>query len=389
MSEFSDLIEYCKTDKQREYMELCHKHGSLNSAHKKEGISRSTLRDSLRRIRELAAKKGYSPKHGMTHPIPDGFSVKGTSTLYDKDGNQLMQWQKTNADAERQIELMQEVIAGFKDDLPVCKKTKNHKDTTQNPDLLNLYVLTDYHLGMLSWGDESGADWDTEIAEETLVRWFKKSIEQSPQSSSCLLGQLGDFLHYDGMESVTPSSGHVIDADSRFQKIVRVAIRVLRKVIEMLAEKYDHVYIVMATGNHDLASSVWLREFFSHVYQDCDNITVDNNPDIYYCHEHGKTSLFFHHGHKKRVHNVSDVFVGKYREVFGRTIHSYAHLGHLHHNELKEDNLMITEQHRTLAAKDAHASQGGYLSGRDSKVITYHKEYGEVGRITINYNMIM
>jgi len=49
---------------------------------------------------------------------------------------------------------------------------------------------------------------------------------------------------------------------------------------------------------------------------------------------------------------------------------------------------MTLEQHRTLAAKDAYASRGGYLSGRDSKVITYHKNFGEVKRSTININML-
>ena len=50
--------------------------------------------------------------------------------------------------------------------------------------------------------------------------------------------------------------------------------------------------------------------------------------------------------------------------------------------------LIVTGKHRTLAAKDAYASRGGYMSGRDAKVITYHKIYGEVGRQTININMI-
>ena len=49
---------------------------------------------------------------------------------------------------------------------------------------------------------------------------------------------------------------------------------------------------------------------------------------------------------------------------------------------------MILEQHRTLASKDAYASRGGYLSGRDAKVITYHKKYGEVARQTINIEML-
>ena len=49
---------------------------------------------------------------------------------------------------------------------------------------------------------------------------------------------------------------------------------------------------------------------------------------------------------------------------------------------------MIVEQHRTLATKDAYASRGGWSSGRDSKVITYHKQFGEVDRRTINIDAI-
>ena len=49
---------------------------------------------------------------------------------------------------------------------------------------------------------------------------------------------------------------------------------------------------------------------------------------------------------------------------------------------------MILEQHPTLSAKDAYASRGGYSSKRAAKIITYHKEHGEVGRNTLSPEMI-
>ena len=64
-------------------------------------------------------------------------------------------------------------------------------------------------------------------------------------------------------------------------------------------------------------------------------------------------------------------------------------MGHLHSVDVKETNLMLVEQHRTLASPDAYASKGGWISGRDAKVITYHKEYGEVARATISAKMLM
>ena len=182
-------------------------------------------------------------------------------------------------------------------------------------------------------------------------------------------------------------SGHNLDADTRFQKMVRVAIRALRQVTEMLLDKHEHVHILHAEGNHDIASSVWLRELFYAFYANEPRITVDISADPYYVYQHGRTGLFFHHGHKRRMNSLQDVFVRKFREIYGNIDHAYGHVGHLHHDKM-ETNLMTLEQHRTLAAADAYASRHGFMSGRDSKVITYHKKYGEVSRITVNPDMV-
>lgn len=333
------------------------------------------------------ARQGWSPEHDMVHTVPDGFRLRGTSTLY-KEGVKapVLQWVKSTADHERQRVLMEAAIAAMGEELPRMEFAP--APVACNADLLNCYVLTDYHLGLLSWHEETGADYDLSIAEHQLVAWFSAAIRMAPDAEVGVFAQLGDYLHWDGLDAVTPASKHLLDADTRFQKLVRVAIRVTRRVVDMLLAKHQKVHVLMAEGNHDTASSIWLREWFSAIYENEPRITVDRSPDPYYCVEHGQTSLFFHHGHKKKPAAVSDVFVAKFRDVFGRTQHSYAHLGHLHHVDIKENNLMIVEQHRTLAAPDAYASRGGWISGRDAKVITYHKAYGEVGRLTINSDML-
>lgn len=264
----------------------------------------------------------------------------------------------------------------------------NYTDTGYNHKLCNQYTLTDYHLGMMAWAEEAGDNWDMEIAERTLISFFEQSISQSPKATMAVFAQIGDFIHWDGLEAVTPANKHVLDADTRFTKVVRVAIRVIRKVIEMLLKKYPSVHVVMAEGNHDPASSVWLREVLSAFYGNEPRLTIDTNPDPYYCFTWGKCCNFYHHGHKRNLNNIDTVLISKFKKEYGQSEHVYAHIGHLHHLSVKETNLMVIEQHRTLAAKDAYASRGGYMSGRDSKVITYHKEFGEVKRATISMNMI-
>jgi hypothetical protein len=350
------------------------------------GVARQSVQNSISSLKSKAARLGYSPPHDMTHIVPDGFKVKGVSTYYNNKNERAGQWVKSTIDESKAQEAMLAAIEGFKDEIPRASAVSAPSHTLEH--LLNCYVITDYHLGMLAWHEECGADWDLKIAENMFLQWFEQAIAQSPPAKHCVFAQLSDFLHFDGMDAVTPASKHLLDVDSRFAKLVRVAIRCLRTVINMLLEKHAHVHIIMADANHDPVSQIWLRESFFVNYENEPRITVDRTPSPYNAYEFGNVGLFFHHGHKRNVENVSEVFVAMYREMFGRTQHAYAHMGHKHHLHVKENALMIVEQHRTLAANDAYAARGGWISGRDAKCITYHKQHGEVSRLTINSDML-
>jgi hypothetical protein len=380
------LMQY-GTEREREYYLAVVKHGSNRKAADALGCARRSVDKGIRNIKAKAARQGYAPEHDMTRQVPDGFHLRGTSTLYDADGNQKIQWVKTNIDQQRQQELMREFVAGMCEEIPQTPAIE-HSGKVCNSDLLNCYVITDYHLGALSWAPETGADWDLEIAEATLVEWFRQAIEQSPDAKTAVFAQISDFLHFDSFDAVTPASKHLLDAAGRFPNLVRVAIRVLRRVIAMLLAKHEAVHLIMADANHDPTSQVWIREFFYVMYELEPRITVDTSPSPYNAYEFGKVALFTHHGHKRKPANVSEVFVAQFREMFGRTKFAYAHMGHMHHVDMKENNLMIVEQHRTLSAPDAYSARGGWISGRDAKVITYHRNYGEVGRLTISYDMV-
>jgi hypothetical protein len=328
----------------------------------------------LKGIRELCEEQQMS-----IHDVKHGWAKTDKASLFFKN--------PSYSEPDNALDAFKTAIDALKEDIePVQPKEYANKE--YNHALCNQYTLTDFHLGMMAWGEETGDNWDMDIAERTLINFFKQSIEQSPMAAQAIFAQIGDLMHWDGLDAVTPANKHLLDADTRFTKVVRVAIRVIRKVIEMLLEKYPSVHLIMAEGNHDPASSIWLRETLSAFYDNEPRLTIETSPDPYYCYTWGKCCLFYHHGHKRNLKNIDTVFVSKFKEQYGKSKHVYAHLGHLHHLVMNETNLMILEQHRTLAAKDAYASRGGYMSGRDSKVITYHKEYGEVKRSTISINMI-
>lgn len=357
--------------------------GSNRKAAKYLGINSRTVE----RRRKSLAQKGWSPQHDMTRTVPDGFMVRGVSTLYNKEGAITQQWVKSQADPSRIRAMIDEAIAGISAEVPRAKKTVAPYQAPNGR--LNCYIVTDYHLGMLAWGEETGADWDITIAENMLVSWFQHAISEAPDAEMGVFAQLGDFLHWDGWDAVTPASKHLLDADTRFPKLVSVATRAVRRVIEMMLAKYPRVHVIMAEGNHDPSSSVWLRTLCNALYEREPRVTVDMRPDPYYSVEWGETLLLFHHGHKRKPTNIDATFVAKFREEFGRTKHAYAHMGHMHHVAQIESNLMIVEQHRTLAASDAYASRGGWMSGRDAQVITYDKLDGDRGRKRIPAGLIM
>ena len=381
-----EALKQYATPRQAEIIDRVNEFKGIRAAAAFMNLSKSTVQDAIHCAKRKAAKQGYSPEHDMVHVVPEPFVVRGHSTLYDADGKPRLQWLKTRLDDNKFQELLRDAIEGFKDEIP--RVTLTNPPPLGKDHLLNCYVITDYHYGMLSWQEETGADWDLKIAEDLIIKWFAQAIHQSPDADTAVFAQMSDFLHFDGMDAVTPASKHLLDVDTRFAKVVRSAIRILRTIIDMLLQKHQKVHLLCLDANHDPVSQIWLREWFAVMYENEPRVTVDTSPSPYNAYEFGNTALFFHHGHKRKVTNVSEVFAAQFREMFGRTKYAYAHMGHLHSIDVKENNLMIVEQHRTLAAPDAYAARGGWLSGRDAKVITYDSRYGEVSRLTINSDML-
>jgi hypothetical protein len=377
-----DLLPFTKTDKERQIIDALCSNKTQEKAASSIGLSRRQLQELLYKIKKRSNIQGTNTLGGA---VEEPFYVKGVSSLYDASGNVKMQWVKTNTKAEALSEIANEIIESLKEDIPKntlkTKKLNHHV----NSDLLNLHVISDYHLGMFAWGEQNyDTDWNTDKSEEFLVEWFKQSLLNSPNAETGVMLNLGDFLTSDSVAPVTPSHGHLLDVDKPFQYIIRTAIRVYRQLVELMKQKYEKVVIISVSGNHDLTSGMWLREFFKAFYENDDRVVVDDSPDSYHYLEHGDVSLFFHHGHRRKVSNVSEVFISKFRDVYGRTKMSYAHLGHRHSIDVKESSTMVVEQHRTLCPQDQYASGGGWMSGRSSYVITYHKKYGEVGRNNIS-----
>jgi hypothetical protein len=364
------LSDYALTDSQIKAANEYERTRSVKAVAKLCGISYDAAKKRLAKVKKRAALAGYAPQFGLSGNLSPVERLKGRSILEDmRTGEKVLQWTKSSVTVEQQVAVLQEVCDELKAGIKPLQPSKQKRKTAS--DLLNLFVLTDAHFGMKAWSEETGADWDLDIAERTVLNAVQHLVSVSPDAHTALLAQLGDCLHFDGILPVTPSSGHILDADSRFAKVVRTVVRVLRNVISMLLESHKQVVVLMAAGNHDPASSVWLQELFIELFRNDKRLKMISSPLPYYVYQHREVMLGFHHGHKAKINTIANTFLGEFREIYGKTGQTYIHTGHFHSWSGKEFSGSIVEQHPTLAARDAYSSHGGWHSQRKMSVITY------------------
>ena len=381
------LLDYCLTDRQRERVQAVLDHGTQTAAAEALGVDVRRLFESLAAVKRRAAKAGWSPEHGMVNTVPDGFAVKGTSTLYDRrDGSTVMQWVKTSQDQERQLELMRAAVEAMCEDVPKAEPVPPPTHTMD--DLLSVYPLGDPHFGMYSWAAETGADFDLEIAERDLCAAVDYLVDRSPPSKHAALINLGDMFHAENMDGVTMKSGNVLDMDTRFPMMIDVGVRALRRCIARMLEKHQTVEMINAPGNHDETMAFFLSVMFRNLFENEPRITVRDTPTQRHYIEHGKCLIGVVHGHRTKDAELPGIMATEMPEAWGRTRHRYYYRGHHHHDDRREYNGCIVEQFRTLAAGDAYAVGNGYLSGRDMKCIVMHKEYGEQSRFTCGIDVL-
>lgn len=382
-------IKEWATETQKRYIDAVNQHNGMRKACRELGITIATMSKAISRARDCAAAHNYAPESNdsMVRGWPVPMISRGNSVLRGKNGEILLTWEKSKLDDQRWLETQMQVVEAMSAELPRIDPVP-FKRRAVDESLCTIYTLTDSHVGMLSWGRETGDDWDLKIAERTLVGCMSELVRAAPDSKVGFLNQLGDFLHQDGLQAVTPTSGHNLDSDGRFEKIIEVAVRVLRRSIAMMLEKHEKVVLLLAEGNHDIVSSIWLRKLFAALYENEPRVQVIDSALPYYAYQHGKTMLGFHHGHLKKNAELPLLMASQFARVWGETTYRYVHVGHNHHTDIKEHQGMTVHQHPTLAARDAYAARYGYFATRSISAVTYSDLYGQAGSVTVVPEML-
>ncbi|OYW63042.1 MAG: hypothetical protein B7Z40_15685 [Bosea sp. 12-68-7] len=317
---------------------------------------------------------------GDPFAMPDGHIVKGVSALTDPDGRIIQQWVKTKIGERDPFAIASALKGAFRgmrgSPAPVTAPVAGLDSQ------LTLYPLADWHIGMFAWGRETQANWDLKIAERVIGGAAAELVAQAPRSATAIVLGGGDLIHSDNQDNRTSRSGHALDVDGRYPKVVQAAARLLVGLVEAALARHDRVIVRILKGNHDEHASVAVAYFLLAWFRNEPRVTVDDDPSLFFRHRFGKVLLAATHGHAARAERMPELMAHRYAADWGETLFRYAHMFHLHHKRLmaSEGGGVVVETHQAPIPPDAWHFGSGFLSGRSLHAITYHRDYGEIGR---------
>ena len=378
------LLQYCTTDRQRTIIEMHERGMGYTTIANELNCSKWSVRDVVKLVQGRAELQGYSPQHDMRHTVPETFKVRGISTYYNDEGKPVGQWVKSIADKEAMLEAALEAFkAGFLEEIDGLYKPIEAPQAAKNSDRLSCYLVGDHHLNALCWSPETGGDdWDTNIAQDVLIKAVDKLVSAAGESEVGALINLGDFLHANSSDNKT-AKGTPVDVDGRLGRVIRVVGNLFRVLITRMLETHKEVWLINVRGNHDPDASLWLNEMMRLYFASEPRVKVFDNFSKWTHFEWGETLVVMHHGDRIKTQGLYEAVTRDYAEQWGRTKYRYLYHGHIHHRTVTELGGLHLESFGVLCPPDAYHSASGYGSARSMSCVILDKNYGEHSRFKV------
>lgn len=357
------------TPRQQEILDAYREHGTLRATAKALGLNQRTVERMIARaakkLPELHAKKA-----------PPGFALRRVTTLNklapDGTATPVMQYVMTKADPidpDAAVRALRDAI----DAANVPAKASAPYPARRADDALTVMPIGDPHFGALSWPAETGQAWDLKIAAQTHRAAIDRLFAKAPLAGTALVVWMGDNAHANDQSNATPASGHRLDTDSRWERMLAVLFAAMIHSVDAALVSHAQVIVRVVKGNHDPEVSAALALGLEAYYRNEPRVHVDRTPTPLFVYEWGKCLLVFAHGHAPQPERIPGILAADYREQVGRTKQTYCYTGHLHSKILREGGGIVFEAVQTLAGRDAYATHAGFRSARGLFIDTYDK----------------
>lgn len=306
------------------------------------------------------------PERACRDHVPEGHVVSGVSTLLDEQGRVALQWVKTKQGTD-ESSIVEAVRAAFEGHHAPAAPAPH----TTHADTVAVYPLADWHVGLLAWEEETGGNYDIHIGRQVLTEAVRSLIDATPPSRHALILGLGDLLHFDGYEARTERSGNALDTDSRYPKVLREAVRLVRYAIDLALAKHETVEVRLLAGNHDTKAALAVALALSLGYENEPRVTIDDSPSYMWFRRYGKVLLGATHGDRTKMDQMPLLMAVDRPDDWAASTRRRVFTGHIHHERVREIGGVVVESLRSPVAKDAYHSFAGYRAGRSVYSYTF------------------
>lgn len=390
------LLKYCHTEMERQLVETVTKAGSFRKAEKILTLNRKTISKYINQIKSRIPENERDSNEVAPPEAQKLASLSRTTTLFDKDGNIKLQWVREEYRDASRAELFEEVIKNILSDL-VEKRSSINAQTTQTihspadtviDDEMCAYIIGDAHIGMRAWAPETGENYDLKIACEIHQKAIDHLVASAPATETAMLINVGDYTHVDDDTFLTPQNKNRLDADGRYQKIMRTALELAVYMIDQLLTKHHKVIVRNAIGNHDILTSQMISLYLDAWYRNNPRVEVSTEPTTFWYYQYGKNLIGVTHGDSVKLNELPLLMAADQADKWSSTKYRYWLTGHIHHETVKELNVCTVMSFGTLAAKDAYHISHGYRAHRKMKMLIFNKNYGIVQENSVNIDML-
>lgn len=197
--------------------------------------------------------------------------------------------------------------------------------------LYEIAAMADPQIGRLSWGKETGTDYDVKIATTILVNAVADLLARTKglPVEKILLPFTGDSFEMNDTTNETPTNHNRLNVDGRYINVFEHGLDCVRQMVEMCLTVAP-VHILWVPGNHDPQSGYHLVRTIEAYFDRCKDVTVDRSPKPRKALLYGDVFLGFTHGCGLKQKDISAVFMSEFRQMIAQAKHIEIHMGHTH-----------------------------------------------------------
>lgn len=246
--------------------------------------------------------------------------------------------------------------------------------------------MPDIHFGRLTWGEESGDDYDIKIAKEVVNRTLEKLLSYAKLFPiKKILFPLGNDFFNVNSKSNTTVNGTPQQEDTRWQKTFRLGRELAVSMIEKCAQVAP-VDVLIIKGNHDEEKMFYMGDGIWCWFNNNPNVHIDNGAKGRKYYLYGKNLIGFTHGNEEKLDRLPSIMPTEVPDLWAKSTYREWHLGHKHKKyETQEENGVIIRMLRSLVPIDAWTYDSGFVGAqRAAESFVWDAKRGLIAQFTVS-----